>query len=932
MKKIIPKILFTAIIIFGLSIGTHNILAAGTTTLEVSDITVTTNDPVSVNATMTLTFKQTGATGLVPKTELGTVKIYAKKYFTGSVPAEFILSNSSTQFKYNVPTPYSVNLSPLERDSSYTIWVTKNGSAVKSSQEFKIDNMLQPTVTFDPITLTKDGTDTYITTTVTYKTKPGTESVMTGKNVTDAKINLSVSSRSIVYDKTINLTSIPKFFTPRKITVKVPGLSPGINYSAVFSEQSYDKQGDRMSFTTDNLPGGNTTSQDGTQSAPNDLLFQFVDIAIANGSLTTKGVSVNANVIAQDLRLVTGDVITKSVNLVGKIVRVSTGQTICTQPFSSTGLKHNVKFALNFGCQELSENTKYDAIFTETLTNTSSTPLTFTTKSSAVNPTTQNSSPSNTGQVQNNTASGLLRFSGISTSYPGTKIAGAITPTLNGNNLIIDGELTYSKIPNKAAAVITRSGMMSFSLIDGDNGTPQTITTQLVPGIPLEYDNPYHFQVTFPNYNRYLNSSGNPINQSIRPTPFLFQIKETQLSINSEYLTIITQQNSNNTNNTNNTVSNTATTSGLDGGGRSISVMFNFSSATIDENTKTITINGDLTYDRDLTDAEIQYKTVNKIFAYVYNSTGTVLTSSSGTVTKVSNKKLNFSKVFSGIDITKVDKFIIKDTDFSIASDLFSFNRTNAGGSTNLSSAYSAVPATKNGTTVNLTDPEIVTALSTSTSVNVKGTATYSNNSKTGTVSVADNKIILNLYTVDNQNSLTFNNSVPVPVTTANYNQPVNFSVNVITSDQTKKYAVQFVESNYNNAKSSAKVIEYKDGKFAAALNQPANNQNNNNGNNPPAGSTGGRGVLKPYLKPGLDTIPGIVTVLVDDIVIPIAVPLLAIAIMYTGFLFVRARGNSTKLEEAKRALKWTLLGGAIILGAYVIATALQATISDIVK
>ena len=377
---------------------------------------------------------------------------------------------------------------------------------------------------------------------------------------------------------------------------------------------------------------------------------------------------------------------------------------------------------------------------------------------------------------------------------------------------------------------------------------------------------------------------------------------------------------------------NTSTATGIDANGRNISVSFSFGNTTLDDVTKTATISGEMTYSRDLTDAEIQYKTVNKIFAYVYNSTGTVLTSSSGTVTKVSNKKLNFSKVFSGIDITKVDKFIIKDTDFSIASDLFSFNRTNAGGSANLSSAYSAVPATKNGTTVNLADPEIVTALSTSTSVNVKGTATYSNNSKTGTVSVADNKIILNLYTVDNQNSLTFNNSVPVPVTTANYNQPVNFSVNVITSDQTKKYAVQFVESNYNNAKSSAKVIEYKDGKFAAALNQPANNQNNNNGNNPPAGSTGGRGVLKPYLKPGLDTIPGIVTVLVDDIVIPIAVPLLAIAIMYTGFLFVRARGNSTKLEEAKRALKWTLLGGAIILGAYVIATALQATISDIVK
>ncbi len=90
------------------------------------------------------------------------------------------------------------------------------------------------------------------------------------------------------------------------------------------------------------------------------------------------------------------------------------------------------------------------------------------------------------------------------------------------------------------------------------------------------------------------------------------------------------------------------------------------------------------------------------------------------------------------------------------------------------------------------------------------------------------------------------------------------------------------------------------------------------------------RGVLKNPLP--FNTIPEVVNAFVKGIVIPIAIPLLGIAIMYTGFLFVQARGNETKLKEAKLALKWTLIGGAIILASYVIAEGLQATIKDIMK
>ena len=63
------------------------------------------------------------------------------------------------------------------------------------------------------------------------------------------------------------------------------------------------------------------------------------------------------------------------------------------------------------------------------------------------------------------------------------------------------------------------------------------------------------------------------------------------------------------------------------------------------------------------------------------------------------------------------------------------------------------------------------------------------------------------------------------------------------------------------------------------------------------------------------------------DVIVQIGVPIAAIFIIYSGFLFVTARGNETKLEEAKKALLWTVVGTAVLLGSWVLAIA----VSDIV-
>ncbi len=58
-----------------------------------------------------------------------------------------------------------------------------------------------------------------------------------------------------------------------------------------------------------------------------------------------------------------------------------------------------------------------------------------------------------------------------------------------------------------------------------------------------------------------------------------------------------------------------------------------------------------------------------------------------------------------------------------------------------------------------------------------------------------------------------------------------------------------------------------------------------------------------------------------------VGIPIVALAIIYCGFLFVFARGNSEKLTKAKDALLWTLIGAAVLLGAWAIATMISSTV-----
>lgn len=89
----------------------------------------------------------------------------------------------------------------------------------------------------------------------------------------------------------------------------------------------------------------------------------------------------------------------------------------------------------------------------------------------------------------------------------------------------------------------------------------------------------------------------------------------------------------------------------------------------------------------------------------------------------------------------------------------------------------------------------------------------------------------------------------------------------------------------------------------------------------PPEGSTT---IINPL--PNIKSIPAFIKIILE-FVIKLGIPIVALAIIYSGFLFVSARGKPSELETAKRSLMYTLIGAAILLGAWAIAIMISETV-----
>lgn len=69
----------------------------------------------------------------------------------------------------------------------------------------------------------------------------------------------------------------------------------------------------------------------------------------------------------------------------------------------------------------------------------------------------------------------------------------------------------------------------------------------------------------------------------------------------------------------------------------------------------------------------------------------------------------------------------------------------------------------------------------------------------------------------------------------------------------------------------------------------------------------------------GTNSIFGLVAKVLE-FVVKIGTVIVVFAIIWTGFLFIKAQGAPDKIKEAKNAFMWTVIGGVILIGAQVLS------------
>ena len=82
-------------------------------------------------------------------------------------------------------------------------------------------------------------------------------------------------------------------------------------------------------------------------------------------------------------------------------------------------------------------------------------------------------------------------------------------------------------------------------------------------------------------------------------------------------------------------------------------------------------------------------------------------------------------------------------------------------------------------------------------------------------------------------------------------------------------------------------------------------------------------------LNPTFSSIPNFIAGALKVLVM-VALPIISLFIVYSGFLFVAAQGNEEKLSKAKSNLMYVIIGAILILGAWVIATLIGGTVSQL--
>jgi hypothetical protein len=73
-----------------------------------------------------------------------------------------------------------------------------------------------------------------------------------------------------------------------------------------------------------------------------------------------------------------------------------------------------------------------------------------------------------------------------------------------------------------------------------------------------------------------------------------------------------------------------------------------------------------------------------------------------------------------------------------------------------------------------------------------------------------------------------------------------------------------------------------------------------------------------------------LIKLVVDTIILPVGGILCVLAFIYSGFMYVTAQGNSKKIEDANRALLYSAIGTAVLLGSKLIADVISGTVDQL--
>ncbi|MES3005292.1 MAG: hypothetical protein V4690_04310 [Patescibacteria group bacterium] len=117
---------------------------------------------------------------------------------------------------------------------------------------------------------------------------------------------------------------------------------------------------------------------------------------------------------------------------------------------------------------------------------------------------------------------------------------------------------------------------------------------------------------------------------------------------------------------------------------------------------------------------------------------------------------------------------------------------------------------------------------------------------------------------------------------------------------------------------------------FAGAVNVP--NQEGGGGQENPKTTTIGVNLTNPVDCGDNCTIMSLITLILKNVIMPIAAVAVVLWIIWAGFTFITAQGKPAEIEKAKQRLLWSLVGAGILLGATAISEVVQRTVESLTK